>query len=199
MSYCEVVVYFKGSRSVQTLSESSHVRPFHGLTRSLEGLSYGMRVTELVYALMQEEERSLGVFNLLLEVLDRLNRATSRFENIIHYFQLRLATVLGFAPRFDREELERIPGSGGVLSLETGALRRSDPQDGGSVRRASRKALRAFAIFARADLDAVVRLRLDDRTLAELSRLVEDFLRYHVEEAYPMRGTRILGSLVGRR
>lgn len=198
MSYTQVVFYHKGSRSVQTLSESSHVRAFHGLTRSLEGLSYGLRTVELVYALLQEEEENPTVFNLLVEVLERLNRTGTRLENLFHFFQLRLATVLGFAPHIDRETVERIPDGGGVIALDTGTVLPSPPGDSTPVRRGSRKALRAFAVFARTDLETAMRMRVDDRTMIELSRLIEDFLRYHVEEAYPTRTARIVGQMLGR-
>lgn len=198
MSYTQVVFYYKGSRSIQTLSESSHVRPFHGITRSLEGLSYGLRIVELVYALLQDEEQNPTVFNLLVEVLERLSRTGTRLENLFHFFQLRLATVLGFAPDVDREAVEQIPKSGGIIALDTGSILSSDPGDAAGVCRASRRALRAFAVLARADLETVMRMRIDERTRAELSRLIEDFLRYHVEDAYPTRTTRIVGQMLDR-
>lgn len=198
MSYTQVVFYYKGSRSVQTLSESSHVQPFNGIARSLEGLSYGMRIVELVYALLQDEEQNPMVFNLVIEVLDRLNRSAARLENLLHFFQLRLATILGFAPHIDRDDVDRISQGGGVLALETGAVLPAAAGDPTNVRRGSRTALRAFAVFARADLDTVMRMRLDARTHVDLSRLIEDFLRYHVEDAYPTRGTRIVGQILDR-
>jgi DNA repair protein RecO (recombination protein O) len=195
MSYIQVVFYYKGTRSVQTLSESSHVRPFHGITRSLESLSYGLQMVELVYALLQEEERNPIVFNLLIEVLERLNRTSTRLENLFHFYQLRLAAVLGFAPNIERTEVEQISTRGGVIALDTGSILASDPGDAAGICRASRQALRAFAIIARADLETVMGLRIDERTLAEVSRLVEAFLRYHVEESYPTRTARIIGQM----
>lgn len=198
MSYTQAVFYYKGSRGVQTLSESSHVRPFHGIMRSLEGLSYGLRMVELVNALLQDEEQNPHVFDLLVEILDRLNRTGSRLENLFHFFQLRLASILGFAPNFDRDAVDRVPPSGGVIALETGSIHPTHPGAAAGVSRASRRALRAFAVLARADLETVMRMRIDERTLAEVSRLIEDFLRYHVEDAYPVRSSRIVGQMLDR-
>lgn len=198
MSYTQVVFYFKGSRSVQTLSESSHVRTFNSISRSLEGLSCGLRVVELVYALVQDEEQNPMVFNLLIEVLDRLNSSADRLDNLYFYFQLRLASILGFAPHIERDDVESIPDSGGLLALETGAVVPSTFGDGAQVRRASRTALRAFAVFARGDLGTVMRMKIDQRTSLDLSRLIEDFLRYHVEDAYPTRTSRIIGQMLDR-
>lgn len=197
-SYSQVVFYYKSSRSVQTLTESSHVRPFHGISRDLTTLSYGLRIVELAYALMQEQEENHVVFNLLVEVLERLSRTPNRIENLFYFFQLRFASILGFAPDVRRDALDALPDRGGMLSLETGAVFGPTQTDGRSVRRASRTALRAFAVLARADLETALRMRTSPKVMQELGRLIEDFFRYHVEDAYPTRSTRIVGQLLER-
>ena len=42
-----------------------------------------------------------------------------------------------------------------------------------------------------------MRMRLDSDTRREVNALVEDFLRYHVEDAYPSRSDKIIGQLLG--
>ncbi len=196
MSYTQVVFYHKPTRGLQTLSESAHVQPFHRISRDLEKISIGWRIVELVYALMEEEQQHPQVFNLLVEILGRLDEADVHAINLLPYFQMRLATVLGFAPDIDREMVEHLPDEGGVLTLDTGAILLPDATPR-AARRAARTALRAFAILARADLDTVMRMRLDADTRREVNALVEDFLRYHVEDAYPSRSDKIIGQLLG--
>ncbi len=196
MSYTQVVFYHKPTRGLQTLSESAHVQPFHRISRDLEKISIGWRIVELVNALMEEEQQHPQVFNLLVEVLGRLDEADVHAINLLPYFQMRLATVLGFAPDIDREMVEHLPDEGGVLTLDTGAILLPDATPR-AARRAARTALRAFAILARADLDTVMRMRLDADTRREVNALVEDFLRYHVEDAHPSRSDKIIGQLLG--
>lgn len=195
MSYTQVVFYHKPTRGLQTLSESAHVQPFHHISRDLEKISIGLRIVELVYALMEEEQQHPQVFNLLVEVLSRLDEADARAANLLPYFQMRLGSVLGFAPDIDRELLEHLPDDGGVLALDTGAILLPDAAPR-AARRATRTALRAFAILARADLDTVMRMRLDADVRREIKALVEAFLRYHVEDAYPTRSDKIIGQLL---
>lgn len=197
-SYTQVVFYYKPGRSVQTLSESTHVRSLHGITRDLPTLSYGLRIVELVHALLQDHEQNPMVFNLLVDVLDRLSRSPARMPNLFHFFQLRLASILGFAPDIQREDLEGIPNEGGYLSLETGAVLRTS-EGAGAARRASRRALRAFGVLARTDLDTAMRMRLRPELIDELEELIEEFFRYHVEDAYPSRSSRIIGQMLGLR
>ncbi|MEX1054720.1 MAG: DNA repair protein RecO [Rhodothermales bacterium] len=138
MSYTQVVFYYKPSRSVQTLSESSHIRSFHGITRNLNALSHGLRIVELASALMQEEEQNTQVFNLLVDSLDRLHRSPAHTENVLFYFQLHFASILGFAPDIDRVALDELPEHGGLLNLDNGSIAPSANSDARTLRRASR-------------------------------------------------------------
>ncbi|MFQ5569406.1 MAG: DNA repair protein RecO [Rhodothermales bacterium] len=195
MSYTQVVFYYKPTRGLQTLTESAHVHPFHHISRNLEKLSVGLRMMDLVYALIHAEEHNPQVFSLLLQVLSRLDTAETHTTNLLPYFQMRLATVLGFAPDIDREAVQTLPDEGGVLTLDAGAVLPADASPR-AARRASRTALRAYAILARSDLDTVMRLRLEPPVRREVNGLIEDYLRYHFEDAYPSRSDKIIGQLL---
>ncbi len=196
MAYTQVVFYHKPTRSLQTLTESAHVRPLMGISRDLVKLAVGQRLVELVAALIPAEEPHPPVFNLLVEVLETLNAATDRTENLLAYFQLRLAIILGFAPHIDKQTVEALSNEGGLLNLDTGAI---SPLHTASTatRQASRLALRAYAIFARADLDTVMRMHLDPPLRTEVNRLVDQYLQFHLEDAYPTRSEKITGRLLG--
>lgn len=194
MSYIQVVYYYKASRGLQILSESAHVETFHDIGRDLEKISTGLRIVELVHALLHESEQNAPVFNLLLQVLYRLDHTRSRVNNIVPYFNLRLATILGFSPNIDRDRVKTLPADGGLLSLDTGAVLHGEalPESG---RYASRAALRAFAIFARADLNTVMKMRLSAEEEDEVHELVEGFMRYHFQDSYPSRSNKVIGQM----
>ena len=196
MSYAQVVFYYKASRGLQTLTESAHVQLFSHIGRDLEKLSTGLRMAELVYALLHEEEASPPVFGLLLDTLRRLDEADVRAANLLLYFQLRLAAALGFAPAIDRTSVEALGEDGGLLALDQGAVLPTSAAAHRAGLRASRTALRAFAILARARPDMVTRMRLTSEAYDEVETLIEAYLRYHVQDAYPSRGRRVTGQLL---
>ena len=193
MSYIESVIYVKPGRSLQTLSETSHLLRFPSLARDLSKISTGLRIVELLGAVVQEEERNPGLFNLALHTLQRLSLATRYTENLALHFELKLATELGFAPLIDRDSVESIEGSGGYLAVDRGTI--AVGSEGHHAVRGSRKALRAFAILAASDLDTAMRLTLDAPTRRDLESLVETFMRYHLEDAYPDRSKRVMGQI----
>ena len=193
MAYTQVVFYYKPTRELQILSESSHVESFHPLRRDLKRITVGLRIVELVDALVEEEDPQPEVFGLTVRVLRRLNHTEHRAANLWPYVQLRMAELLGIAPSIERANVEAV-GEEGLLSRANGGVYPADAAPE-APQRASRAALRAYAIFARADLDTVMRMELEPHVRREVETLVRDFLRYHVEEAYPERSQEVIAQL----
>lgn len=193
-SLIQAVYSFRTTRTLQTLREASYEIRFRHLGEDLNRITAGLRMVELVQALLQDEEPHEGVFHLLATSLQALDGTPGRPELALFYFEMRLAGLLGFAPQFTREAVASLPDEGGVVTLGTGAI--APAGAGLPGRRASRTALRAFSIVARADLRDVLRMQIDDDTSDELARLVEDYLQYHTEEAYPTRVRQVRARLL---
>lgn len=194
MAYTQVVFYYKPTRTLQTLSESSHVESFHRLRRSLKTITVGFRIVELVDALMEEEDPHPDVFHLIVRALRRLNATDERVGNLWPFVQLRLAGSLGMSPSVERDNVEAVTGEEGLFSLADGGVYPSGAAPE-VPRRASRAALRAYAICARADLETVMRLEMSPPVRREVEGLVRDFLRYHFEESYPDRSQSVIAQI----
>lgn len=199
MAHIQALIYHKPSREIQTLGETSHVTLFNRIGKDLDKLSAGVRMVELVQALLQVEEENEQVFRLLVDTLHGLDRAEHRMDNLWPFFRLKLAGILGFDPYVRRGDIEGIEGAWGYLSLETGAITKEGAIPGGNrgknLKKASRTALRAFAVLARTDLDVVMRMQMDPPVLHEVSSLIDAYLQFHLEEALPTRTGRVIGQL----
>lgn len=193
MAYTQVVFYYKPTRDLQVLSESGHVESFHRLRSTLTSITIGLQIVELVDALLEEEDPQPDIFTLTVRTLRRLNRTDERAKNVWPYAQLRLAELLGIAPSIQRTTVESVEDEG-VLSLANGGVYPAGTSPD-VPRRASRAALRAYAVFARADLDTVMRMELSAPVRQEVEGLVRDFLRYHLEEAYPSRSQEVIAQI----
>lgn len=192
-SYIQAVYYYRAGRGLQTLRETSHVQRFTRLTADLERVTLGMRALELTRALVDEGEPHPLVLEALVRTLTYLDLADDRLANALAWFQLRLTTVLGFAPDLHRAELDALPDEGGVLVLESGAVR--EAADGPRQIHASRAALRAFAVFARANLETAGRMRLPPEVRDEVEGLIDAYLAVHTEGTLPDRVRRVAGEL----
>ena len=199
MAYVQVVYYYKEGRGLQTLTEASHVQRFPHLTTDLARLTVGLRLVELTHALLEEGEQNAPALGLLLQALAFTDGVPSPPAagpaagpaNALPWFQLHLATLLGFAPDLDREALDALPEAGGVLVLSSGAVATAEAAAGVA---ASRAALRAFAVFARAPLGTAGRMRLLPAVRREAEALADAFLRHHAERL-PARVARVAAQM----
>jgi DNA repair protein RecO (recombination protein O) len=108
------------------------------------------------------------------------------------YFQTRIASALGFEPVIEKGVLDALPIEGGSFQLDNGSVLQSGS---GSHLRASRNALRAFAIFSRADIEAACRLRLTTSEWLEVAELSDAYLRHHVSEHMPHRASDVFTQI----
>jgi DNA repair protein RecO (recombination protein O) len=195
-AYSQTVFYHRPGRGIHSLSEASFVEPLHTIQRDVERLSVALRIVELVSALTHEEEANPFLFNLLVQALHYLDSPLLFPGNVLPYFQLRMARALGFGPSVEREAVLEVGHGGGFVSLATGAI---VPGGTEHARPVSRSAIRAYAIYARADIEDVMRMDVPGSVAAETARLIDDFIRFHAEDAYPDRSAKIIGQLRGMR
>lgn len=194
MSWIQAVIHMRPGRDLQTLSEASHVEVFSNIGRSLERLSIGVRMIELTGALMHSGQANPVVLQLQVEALRLLDESGGHLANLWPFYALRLAGLLGFSPSFTREDVQGLPQQGGWLGLDAGQVQDHRPAGVQSIQ-ASRLALRAFAICTRATPEVVLHLEMDPGVRAEVNRLVDAFIEFHVEDAFPHRTSRVLGQL----
>ncbi len=194
LSYVQAVYYHRPQRGLQTLKETAHVVRFKRLTSEIDRVTLGLRVLEVTRAVIEEGEAHPLALDLVVRTLEHLDEAEANEANAVPWFQLRLASLLGFAPDVQREEVEALGDDGGRLLLQSGAVvptgveagayGRSTPGDGV---RASRAALRAFAVLARTPLATAARMRLAPDVRREVENLVDAFVRVHTGSTLPER------------
>lgn len=193
MSYVQAVYYHRPTRDLQTLKETHHVVRLPRLARDIERLGAGFRIVELLRGLTEPGEANPLLFNLALHALLNLDAAEQRPLNALPHFQLRMAGILGFAPNVRKEDVLAVPDEGGSLALDRGTIHAS--RSGQLHLGASREALRAFAVFARTDLETALRMQLTSDVLDETLRLIDAYVRHHVEGRYPDRADAVMRSL----
>jgi DNA repair protein RecO (recombination protein O) len=194
LSYIEAVIYIKQTRDLQSVSEATFIRSFPSIRESLADIETGLRMMELTNAVMQDTDPNREVFTLLVGALTALGTSPGPTRNILPYFQIKLASILGFAPGFSKEDVQDLSGSHGVLDLETGMIK--DDSERGY--RAMRSVLRAFAILSRASLSNILNMQLTSLERREMEELVTAYLKHHFEEAYPRRSERVFARLGNR-
>ena len=194
-SYVQAVYYYRPGRGLQTLKEAAHVVRWRRLTTDIERVTMALRVVEVARLLVEEGEAHPLALDLTVRTLEFLETADDRAAIAVPWFQLRLAALLGFSPDVRREDVLAVDEDGGRLVLQTGTVA---GRAGGEGVRASRAALRAFAVLARTGLDTVGRMRLTPEVRREVEGLVDAYVRLQTDTTFPER-VRTVADQLGAR
>lgn len=188
----EVVYGYKPGRSLQTLREAAFTFRFDPVQEDLTRVVVRMRMLELVRALLPEGQAHTEVFDVLTHTLVAANVTEGDPRTALAFFGMRLATLLGFGPRFTREAVDAITDRG-VLHLSDGTI--TPFSENATAVPTSRLRLRAFAVFARTDLETALRVHLEEDDMRAVLALVERYVAFHTQDAYPKRSDAVREAL----
>jgi len=102
MTEVSLVLYKKEQRELQLISQCDILRPFKRIHGEMENMGAAMSVIELLNQVTHNEEENPALYRLLAGTLEALEPAIKNVHNFVYAFELRLASLFGFTPAFDR-------------------------------------------------------------------------------------------------
>jgi len=201
-THSSVVFYRKDRRDLQLLSQSDSLRHFPALEKDVARFAFASACIELLETMISGEEPNPPLFQLLLDVLDCLEKCPREGLRIVFWaFELKAAELLGYRPELSRcsrcakeadAELVRFAPLKGGLICRSCASREQDsfqitPEAKSLVRR-----LQAAPLCDKASLEAA---GLPARLEAEIDKIIEVFLQFHVDRLPGLKSLKLLKSL----
>ncbi len=170
--------------SLDTVTQAQTLESFSALKSSLEGISKGVYLTELVDGFGVEGSVSYELYSLVHDTLRFLNDQPE-MDTVLRYFELKVLNCSGFMPELYhcvecRDELvpEKhlfSPELGGTLCHEC-------TPTGGRLMRLSLQALKVLRFFDRSSLSDLPSLRIQDGLGKELENLLSTTLKYWLDK-----------------
>lgn len=187
----ETVYYYKGSRSVQTLSDLSYHEKLPTLRTDIEKMALVVITMEFCNQVLHDNEVNEPVFNFLLKLLPWIDRQTTAPGSLFPYIQVRMAEHLGIGLQII-EEPKSI--NGGYINIESGTVSES-AEDGNSVRLNENQYL-----FVNRSLQAMnsslFEVNLNGHELKTLIGHLDSYFRYHIEGIKPRKSDAIFEQLL---
>jgi DNA repair protein RecO (recombination protein O) len=118
----DAVLYKKGNRDIQLLSDASLVTSPLSESPDLERFSVLYRVLDLVRYASTHEEKNVPLFTIAHSAIWRLCHTERNFQTILAWFLLRLVSVLGFTPSLDRCVFSNLDLPGSIDEMKLGEL-----------------------------------------------------------------------------
>lgn len=187
----EAVYYYKGSRSVQTVSDLSYLEKLHTLRTDIEKIALVVITMEFCNQVLHDNEVNEPVFNFLLKLLPWIDRQTTVPASLFPYIQVRMAEHLGIGLQIIEEQNGK---NGGYINIESGTV--SDTaEDGNSVRLNQNQYL-----FVTRSLQAMnsslFDVNLNAHEVKALIGHLDSYFRYHIEGIKSRKSDAIFDQLL---
>ncbi len=200
MSYVTVVVYKKAGRELQTIAQCDIIKPFRHLMEDIDRMAAGISLVELSALVAHEEEENPSFFDLLVKSLEAINLSEARASNIVWYFELKLAKILGFGPTFGRCAFcgtKRRAGSDARFHLPKGGLICSAcfPVPGQITRLSGISLDLLDKLSALEKPESATTLGPDQQSKTEVEAFLQTFLHFHVSGMRALKSEKIFRIL----
>jgi len=186
-------------KNIDTIIGSQTQNAFPAIKNSLDLLSIGLYMTELISQFTPAEHEDEGVFELFLHSLERLSTSID-FGLLLRFFELHLLQQAGYRPELEKcVQCNTIPASG-VHSFS--------PAAGGTLCKLCQKTGRYFStaiswdalctmrFIQEGDWNCVSNTPLDKSVLSEIELPLRNYIRHILEkDIKSLKWLSILGSI----
>jgi DNA repair protein RecO (recombination protein O) len=183
LNHIEAIIYFKASRSVQTLGNVTTIGHFPHVKDDLVLTGYAAAVAEMLNHSFTDGEADPDVFDAAVSTLNRLEEKTLDARIILWLFQLSLLRSIGFAldpvicPICMKQST---PGLKNMLLLDVGAICCKDCQSESDAGiNISGESISILRQLTNGNQTAIMRLKVSNRAKVEITKMLERYMRHH--------------------
>lgn len=172
----DVVYYYKGSRSVQILSEASYIEKTMKVRTDFEKMATMTSAIELISQLVHENEVNEPLFDFTKNMLLWLDDTDIHPPLLFPYLQIRLTTLVGIDLQLD---LSSSSDKMNFLNLESGLV--SAESVSSHAYKLTKNQFRYMAIALQSKSSLLFDIPFENGELKTLIENLDRYLKYHVE------------------
>lgn len=198
LTYSKISFWGREDANLPRLIQSDIIRPFQPIRDRLRCFLGAAEMIELTSGLLPEREPNRGIFNLLINVLNRIEEGCSdtggskrphnTLEHYITLYKIRLLDMVGYGPGIDGCARCRATGYNFYISHGS-IICEACSRDADTPIRLSPGAIKLYRALRTWDLSKIDRIRPSSELLSELSNMLDNHIQYTI--AKPLR-SRIL-------
>lgn len=174
----DVIYYHKSSRSVQILTEASLLENMLNLRLDFEKMATATSAIELIGQLLHENEVNRPFFTFTKNFLVWLSKTENPPQKIFPYLQIRLSQLMGLG--LQMQITDSSFNEAYYLNIESGLIS-EEGGTGSSTFKLSQNQVIYVSFALKEQGSRVFDLKLDRGELKGLVRLLDRYLKYHVE------------------
>lgn len=169
-------------KDIYRMGKGETVRSYYKIGENVDRYLEASYVLEFTDSLLPDEEKAPGVFVLLTDYFDMLERRTKEFSFLTVAYQIKAIQISGYMP-----ELNHCVSCGSreddfMFHIESGGcLCRSCAIDNGLIYKSDSDIIKKVAFIANRPISVMEKIYLDEKPLTELKNLIRKFTKYHLD------------------
>jgi DNA repair protein RecO (recombination protein O) len=180
------IVFTTGKGRLPILQEATVKHPFSQIRTQFKKTAYASYFAEIIHNWMEPDVAQPRAFDLLYQVLDRLDRNDLPDELLRIVFQMTLMIISGFSPNFStcclcHTEMDCLNGCRIGISFAKGGLLCSDCNSAAPPTvYLSRGTIKQLQWMGCGNWNKIARVRLSTQSIQESLCFLEAFVPYHL-------------------
>jgi len=192
LSYSSVSFYNNPNRDLKILADSELFIPLRKIPESFEHLSAGLILSEAITQVIDINEINLELFEIVSEILIRLNELLPYPYNYSTYFQIKLAEILGFALDLEvydngKNELY-FSFSNGCFNKENNSM--------SLVYKFDINVARKLSEIGRTEFNLLSSIECSNQFTAKLNDFFVRYFSFHLDKKYSYKTLNLFNSLL---
>lgn len=203
-SLVSVIIYKKTSTHLHTISECDTIKSFFKIAEDLEKYEVALKIFELIYKLMHDEEENNKLFGLLKHTMESLESVKENKSNIYFYFLIKFGELLGYAYNFQKCSKcnynfisERLLDKKIVFDFSRGGPICENCENivlqPRILNLGMLKILNKFDVAE--NIQQIINIKIGKTEIIEIEKFLFDYLRYHISDLRELKSQKILKNL----
>lgn len=180
---CEVLFYARANDDLHLIRECSATQTRSALRHKWRACAGASFVADMLYRISPPSASATSLYTLATRTLDQLNTAPAN-PALLFWFELQVYKDLGLSPEFHPPG-----GRPFAFDYQAGSIIHADV--GGNTNRQSPITAGTLSCLHRiqeaTQPEKLSRLKLQPTQIREITRHLENFSRWHLEQAFPSR------------
>lgn len=191
----EVILYYKDSREVQTLSEVSYAQKLDGLRVDVTKMALVHTTLELVGQVVHTNEVNVELYDFIRRFLIWINNSKNPGKIVFPYIQFRILERIGIGLQPSQHIIDGTNGMGdGYINIESGTL--SESADGSQSVKLTTGQFQFLRRCLVSKNSSILSMTLSEQEITTLIEYLDKYIRYHVDGVKPRKSDSIFAQIV---
>lgn len=204
LSHIAIIFYKKETTHLHLISDCDLIKSHNKISENIEKLEISLKIIELIYRVLHDEEESPELFRLIEESLNELDTVNKNVENVYFNFLIKLGEILGYKYNFQkcgkcsREINSNTEDVQYIFDFTRGAALCKNCENEAIIPRAINlgmlRNLNKFEVST--NISNILNIGIDNKMKNEIEKFLFEYLRYHISGLKELKTQKIFNKLL---